>query len=264
MTNTVQSASHLVDKNFATPKRAVESLIGTAKGDPAKEELETGRGRVQSILSGFSPTGFQGGGLTGGFKDGQFSLTRGAELTGALDEVGGAFRRTSSDFRDLAGQVTPGFGRLTKSRLQQVESARRRSIGNLRENLQRRRVSGSSFGQDAITRGELEFTREANRVEAESFIQELQLNAELLGKANEAEVQRATTMLGQLNFESGLAAELGGQVNEIMAANTQLHAKLTAELAGARAGVDANNQEFLQSLAGTGATLGIGKAMGIF
>jgi len=258
MTDAISSTLLLDKASGGKLKGGFESIFGAGKGDPAKEELETGRGRVEKILTGFQPGGFEGGGLTGTFADGKFSLTRGAELTGALGEVSGAFRRTSEDFRSLAGQVTPGFGRLTKSRLAQVESARRRSIGNLRENLSRRRVLGSSFGEDAITRGEIEFTREANRVEAESFIQELQLNAELLGKANEAEVQRATTMLGQLNFESGLAAEISGQINTIMATNTQLHAQLTADLAAARAGVDANNQEFLQSLTqqGLGAFFG--------
>ena len=235
-----------------------QDTIDAARGKGAKRDLSAAERRVGEILGGFKPGGFAGGGLTGGFSGGRFSLTRGSELTGALDETNQAFKTASGDFRKLAGEVTPGFGRLTTSRLQNVENQRRRAIGNLRENLGRRRVLGSSFGQDAVTRAELEFSQEADRVEAESFIQELQMNAELLGKANEMEIQRSQTMLNQLNFESSMAAQLSGQINDILAGNTRLHAQLSAELAGARAGVDANNQEFIQGLisGGVGAFFG--------
>lgn len=219
---------------------AAVAAVGTSKG---LSGLNEGRKMASSYLQNYRPTDFTSSGLSGKFANNTFSLTRTSEGQASLDALKSAYSAAGSDFRSLAAKVTPGMSELTNSRLDQVETSRRRSVGNLRENLQRRRVLGSSFGQDAIARAEREFSQEADRVKAESFLQELDMQTQLLAKANAVAIEGSNAVISQLNFESGMAAQMSSQISGIFAQNTQLNAQLTAEMFAARAGLLANVQQ---------------------
>lgn len=91
-----------------------------------------------------------------------------------------------SDIASLRESLTPGFGRLSEERQQAIKDARDEAVGNLRESLSRRRVLGSSFADDAVSRTELAFGREAGLAAAETFQQEALLQGNLLALDSQA------------------------------------------------------------------------------
>lgn len=90
-----------------------------------------------------------------------------ADTTGLLD-------RNARETAAIRDRIAPGMSELRRVRLQEIEDARNRAVGNLRENMQQRRVLGSSFGQDALARAELEFGGAKERAAAESTLAEIE------------------------------------------------------------------------------------------
>lgn len=114
--------------------------------------------------------------------------------SGALrQDVESLRTRLGGTFADLQGQVKPGFGGLTDARVKAVRDRRDEAVGNLRESLSRRKVLGSSFAADALTRTELAFAQEEEGARAQSFVEELGLSRQLA--VDEA---AATGQLGSL------------------------------------------------------------------
>lgn len=165
---------------------------GTAEG---LSELNEGRKTAVGYLQNWKPIGFSGGSYGGSYADGNFTLSQTQAGRDALSGTMGAYSDASNRFGQLAGFSPYSFSNLqfntgsgidplsalpnpyeaTKITLAgsraALESSRRRAIGNLRDNLQRRRVLGSSFGQDALTRAEAEFgLQEAQIAEQEDLI----------------------------------------------------------------------------------------------
>lgn len=198
-------------------------------------------------LRDFSPTGFSSAGLTGSFDKrpggGQYTVTRSAAGNTALRGLQSVLGSKAKEVRGLRSQVTPGFGRLTQARIDALDRGRERTIGNLRQELSKRRVLGSSFGQHQIAAAEAEFTEREEMARAESFLQELQLSQQLIEQEYAASTAGMTAELEQLNFESSIAANLGQKSSEAMQAN----AFARAELYGAR---EAAGTEFITNLAG--------------
>ena len=159
---------------------------------------------------------------------------------------------------ELLEQVRPGFGRLTTSRLQEVENARRRAIGNLRETAARRRTTGSSFSQDALARAEAEFGQQAERVQAESFLQELELtNNLILEQASTAQnllqaefnalLTEPSVDLEESRFEAQVALDLLNSTQNAANAN----ASVISNLAIANADLASQGAGLLSAVGGT-------------
>lgn len=102
--------------------------------------------------------------------------------------------RLGGTFAELQGQVKPGFGGLTDARVKAIRDRADEAVGNLRESLSRRKVLGSSFASDALTRTELAFAQEEEGARAQSFVEEMGLSRQLA--VDEAV---ATGQLGQLS-----------------------------------------------------------------
>lgn len=140
-----------------------------------------------------------------------------------------AFGRLSSAREGLSDQVAPGFGRLSEarranlqSRLSALRDTRRRTVGNVREQLARRRLGGSSFQQSQVAEAEAEFARqedqlraEAGQAEAQAFIDELGLSRELLSDQERTELE-------SLGFGRELAADEQGAFTQQTAINQEL------------------------------------------
>jgi len=174
------------------------------------------------------PPGINAGGLRAKFGSGGVNVTSSAERQGLVSGLARTFPEQAGQIGELREQVTPGFGRLTTSRLQEVENARRGAIGNLRENLQRRRVLGSSFAGDALTRAESQFGQQAEQVAAESFLQELDLSQQLIQQEFTARRGEFTTQLDELNLQADLATKLASGATQTLGANARLKAELDA------------------------------------
>lgn len=189
----------------------------------------TGGGGGNDALEDFKPLGFRGGGLTARTSGNDITIgsTPGRrKLVGNLQRT---FAAQASQIRGLRGQVTPGFGRLTKARLAEVEKGRKRAVGNLSQNLQNRRIFGSSFGQASLAQAEREFAQESERAAAESFLQELELNAQLLQQEFQARRGAFETALGELNLQAELASRLAATATSELGANARLQTQLQAQ-----------------------------------
>lgn len=134
------------------------------------------------------------------------------ELSGLRGNVAGLRGGVSGlrgELTALRGEVRPGFGRLTESRIAGLRDQQRRSVGNLREELSRRRVAGSSFATREISALESEFGRQEDFIRAESFLQELGATAALVGQEAGLFGQEAGLIdqeAGLLDQQTGLAA----------------------------------------------------------
>ncbi len=215
------------------------------------------------------PLGMSGGGLTSSISGGRLSIGSSAARNTLVSNISGLFGTQAGQIANLRKLVKPGASQLRKTRLQQIENARRSSIGNLRDNLARRRVLGSSFGEDAVIRGEKEFAQQSERVAAESFLQELDLTHQLIGEEFELRRNAFSTKLGELNLQADLASNLVAGANQVMTASAQLrsqlaisNAQLNAQLGIAQAEQDAAAAAGVGQLVGTGVGIALAPATG--
>jgi len=187
-------------------------------------------GGDDEVKTGFTPAGINAGGLKSTFgNDGLISVTADANRMGMVKNIANTFGTQADQIGALRPLVAPGISGLRSSRLGEVENARLNAIGNLRENLGRRRVLGSSFAQDANTRAEAEFAQQAERVQAESFLQELEMTQTLMQQEFTARRGQFQTGLDELNLEANLAAGLAGKATDALQKNSQVEALLTAQ-----------------------------------
>ena len=206
------------------------TILGAAAGGLASGAASSlagslfGGGSSSSALSNFQPVNINAGGLRS--KGGK--VTASPERLGLVGNISSTFPEQADILSKLRESVKPGFGALTSSRLAEIESARQRSIGNLRENLQRRRVLGSSFAGDALARGEMEFAQAAEKTRAESFLQELGLTQQLTQQEFETRRGEFQTMLDEFNIEANLAAQLASGATAVLGANARIQAQLDA------------------------------------
>ncbi len=151
-------------------------------------------------------------GLTrGGLSD---IRSRSAQLRGDVEGLRG---RTTAGLSGLRGQVDAAFGAESNVKATAIRNRRDEAVGNLRESLGRRRVLGSSFGEDAITRAELAFGEEEAAALSETELQRIDANRGLLideaqqaGKLNELSASLLELEGDALNTElKTIAADLG-------------------------------------------------------
>jgi len=166
----------------------------------------------------------------------QWTLTRSPELQNTISGLSGAYMDASNEFGDLKGVVEPGFGRLTEAGVRAIRDARRSELSDLRKNLSRRRVLGSSFAQDDRNRTMAEWQKREDQFRTQAFIQEMQMKEQLIAKQYEAAANSFLQLLNQFNFESGIATQLASNVTSVLGANAQTAAKIQAEFGLGAAG----------------------------
>jgi hypothetical protein len=210
--------------------------LGTIAGSLAAGAASAGVGFGLTKLFGGSkpaapppPTGINAGGLTSTMRGGNIGITPSAERLGLVGNIADTFGQLGSDIAALRPMVAPGISSLRASRLAEIEDARNRAIGDLRENLARRRVLGSSFGNDAIARAESEFGGARERVAAESTLQELELTNQLITQQFNANRGQFQTFLDELNLQADLAGKLAGKATDVMSQNARFTAALAAK-----------------------------------
>jgi len=188
--------------------------------------------RANKGLSGaakdFKPVNFQGGGLGGTFKNNQFNVAANENRQGVTNVLGGTFGAQGQALGGLRSRIAPGFSNLRRVRLRDLENRRRRALGDIRENLQKRRVLGSSFGSDALARADAEFAQSADRINAESELQEIGTSQELIGQEFAAKTQAVQTALDELNIQADMAAKLSSQASGVLQQNAQLKEQVAA------------------------------------
>jgi len=197
------------------------SVLGSIAGSAANFGLSRlFGGKQQSANQLFTPAplpGIDAGGFRG--TGGSISIT--PERQGLTAQIGEQFLTEADAIQRLGGEGVEGLRSL---RLREADDARTRAIGNLRENLARRRVLGSSFGQDAVSRLEVEAGRERERIQAESALQSLAL------KERESERRRSAVQaqLEDLNTAADIGLKLSTTANAQLRENAQIIAQLNA------------------------------------
>jgi hypothetical protein len=190
-------------------------------------KLFGGSGKSNASLQNFSPAGFSGGGLTGTFGGNSFNVSPSEARLAAVGGLSGAFGNQADQLAGLRSMVQPGVSDFRTARLAELENSRRAAIGNLRENLQSRRVLGSSFGQDVLSRAESEFGQQRQKVAAESFLQEMEMNNNLLQQEFAARRGQFQAGLDEMNLEAGLASQLSGKASVLLSRSAALEAQLS-------------------------------------
>ncbi len=193
--------------------------------------------KVIDPVRGFKPFGASTPGLDIEASKRGFDFTRSDQLQGNLDSLSNAFGDQAGQFRELRPLVEPGFGRLTETGVNAIRDARRSTLGDLRTNLSRRRVLGSSFAQGDINRTTAEFQKREDEFRAKTFLQEIDAQRTLINDEFNATTAQYKTLIDQSNFETGLAAQLAANATSVLGDIAKFEARLLQEQAGNQAGL---------------------------
>ena len=212
----------------------VVGSIAGGLGSGLAAKLFTGGGSsVTQPIRNAPITSFDFGGLRGRQAGAGFTLT---PTQGRLDLIGGAqsaLKQGAEEFRNIRAQLRPGFGALTEARVGSLRDTARRAIGTLRQNLARRRLQGSSFASDAISRAEAEFGRQEADLRARSFLEELDATQNAINRELELSVAAIERGVGELDLQANLGATLLSGITTQLGENARLQSQLAAEsLAG--------------------------------
>ena len=169
-----------------------------------------------------TPTGFSGGGLTASFGGNSYGVTADANRTGAVSNLAGTYGDLGNTYGDLLKTVAPGASASLTAQLQDQDNQARSAIGNLKQNLQARRILGSSFGQDTISRANNTVQQQRDATIAQNYQQEFENTSQTIAAQHAAYAQQYQTGLDELNLESGTASGLVSGANSVLMNNQKL------------------------------------------
>lgn len=182
-------------------------------------------------VSNFKPVGFSGGGISSSYNanNNTVSVSSNANRKGLFKSLSDKFSEQSGEYDNLLGLVKPGFGQLTASRVGAIRDAARQSVGNLSDTLSRRRVFGSSFGQDAISRANAEFAKQEADVKARSYLEELDVTTQLIEKKYNSAVSSVQAIIDNLNIEANVGTQIASQATSALSATAQAQGQLASQ-----------------------------------
>lgn len=151
---------------------------------------------------------------------------------GLVPTVQSNYGQAITGVEDALSKLGIGFGDLTKARVGAIQNAGTKAESDLRANLARRRVLGSSFANDDISRTKAEFAQQEAEQRAKSYLEELDANTKLIET--------------RLNYQKGLLSDTQSLVNSAYSLDmakdqTQLD-ELNAQLSLATGLIQAVNQ----------------------
>ena len=253
---------------------AFAPLAASAAASFLASKIGGGGGRVTSPLSGAQrqinalvdearaearrSEQIDAGGLRSQRTGGALTVAPSPTRRGLVRGVQGALGEHSAGLRGLRSQVTPGFGRLTRAAVDTLRGAETRAIGDISDTLGRRRVLGSSFGADALSRTRSEFAQKENLLREEAFLSELQLTADLLNQQSQVDQQGFLTELNELNLETNVALELSGRASQAFSNLAGIQAQALTNIANAstqaRGELEGGKGKFLGTLLSIGSS----------
>lgn len=262
-----------------------------------------GGGKVKPVNPSEVIRPFNAGGVSGGFnRGGELTLTpsearkdlitkQQGQFTSLADFLRSnvapatqrAFDSAISTSQGLIDRVRPGFGDLTTATKEVFSSARdrlrnrlRSSQGDLRENLNKRRVSGASFAEDLLTRqkrefegAEAELTAQENEALARSTLEELDATTRLIDR--DLGLKTAAVNASLDNFTKAISAEAEAiglekdEMDKLLAIATDLVGNATAsfsQLAGQQRELAAENARGFGKFLGTAGSIALAPVTG--
>jgi len=185
--------------------------------------------------------------LTG--KSNQYS----SDIKGLIPGVTSSYQSAIDEVNKVLPGLSAGYGDITKARVNTIQNEGRKSSSDLRGDLARRRVIGSSFGNDALSRDKAEFAQKEADARAKSYLEELDKNTELVGKRLQYQISQIndTNSLLASAYDASIAAdkyqleEMNSQLAALQAVSgsAQNLAQLNAQL-------EANKASSVSSIAG--------------
>jgi hypothetical protein len=193
----------------------------------------------------WQPTGINAGGFNIGWnrKNKQFMGTTTPERMGYLQSLSGLYGQQAQGYKNLLGTVAPGFSNMRQARLAQIENARQQSVGNLQQNLSRRRMLGSSFGQDALSRANAEFSNQKQQAIADSYMKELAATQQLMSEQYNAGQNAINVFLNNMNMEARMAGSFVNQANAALSKNAQVQASILGQAGSDIMGMGLSNMD---------------------
>jgi len=199
----------------------ITDAIGLTGSDSPMDQLFGNN--IPGELKNPRVTSFTSPGFNARFNDPQnLEITRNQQLQDSLSGLSGAFRGQANELGQLKGMVQPGFGRLTQAGINAIRDARRSTMGDLKQNLARRRVAGSSFGADDQARTSAEFAKKENEFASQAFVQEMAMSQDLINQQAQAEAKSFASYIDQANLETGFATTLASGVSAVLSNNAKI------------------------------------------
>src|SRR5690242_19388374 len=203
----------------------IASAAGTALGGL----LGSKQGSSGAPQANFVPPGFNAGGLSSTFGANGYTVSPSADRTGAVSNIANTFSAQAGDIGNLRSQFAPGYSALRAAQLANIQNNRRAAVGDVSQNLQNRRVLGSSFAQDAINRTAASYDEQEKNAIAQTYLQELEAQHQLIQTQYAASVNSFKTVLDEMNLEAGPAADMTTRVSSALANVANANAKLQAD-----------------------------------
>lgn len=231
------------------------TAIGQAKIKPKiikqmTAPLSAERERLSS--SGLTPVSFGGPGYGINIDNsGNIAMNRTPESQGVMDKLLGGLNTDEQAYSDLLTQIRPGFGRLTNARVGEIKNAATKAVGNLRDQLARRRVAGASFANDQVGSLQAEYDRMTEQAIAESMVEELKMTGDVIGARTQARNQTLAQAFDQTQFEGTIGANLLMNTQKNMQDIQTMMVDLTKTIADIELRARLGNQASATSLSGT-------------
>ena len=216
----------------------------------------------------YTPAGYGTAGGSASFAGGQYQFTPSAAATSAIDGLQSTFQQQANAYGALANTVQPGFSQLRRAGLNQINTQQQATTSNLRDNLAQRRVLGSSFGNASISNSDAEFAQQKANFTAQSYLQEVSTSQQLIQQQYQAATQSYAAGINQMNFDTGIAAQLTSQASSAMANMAQAQASIDQKQALSQAQLQQqydsmNNANSATNISNNNASIaGIGKLAG--
>ena len=151
-------------------------------------------------------------------KKGKVKVRSSAARQALIGDVRAALEEGTGELIDIRERVRPGFSAFRRAGLEAIGTRARRSIGNLRENLARRRVAGSSFAEDAVARAEREFAQEEAEFASATTLQELDVFTQLTQQITQQRVAAVERQIQELNLQLDVGLQLATQATSSLTA----------------------------------------------
>jgi hypothetical protein len=161
-------------------------------------------------------------------------VTRSGETQGFMDRLLAGLGADESSYQELLSQIRPGFGRLSEATQEQIRNQYAKRFGDLREQLGRRRVLGSSFSNAELDRMKLEEDQQTRLAMSQAMIEELKMTSDVLKSQTDSRNQTIQTAFSQLQFEGNLGINLTNMVMASMNENLQAQQDLIKLAAGVK------------------------------
>jgi hypothetical protein len=200
---------------------AVQAGIGVAGGLAASSLA----GSPQTS----SPLRLKAGGLGSTIKNGRLTVKSNKAREGLISGISDLFRSQANTYGNIRGLVSPGFGALTKARVGTLENRGASRLSNLRDNLAKRRVLGSSFGQGQIQSEQRQLDQDIAEVRARSMLEELDLTTGLIEKQYTSDIAAVETILGELNLQAQFGQSLLTGAQTVLANNASIQSQLAVQ-----------------------------------